>query len=103
MNEWVGCCSAQDSHFAWTSFWRHLTLDDWHAHDGYLKAPTVTSWEQLSTALTSDDALRKRCSADTLVYTATFPDDYGSFFFGLPSWTSGIGLRALLMLNGVTL
>jgi len=58
---------------------RLYALHDWHAHDGYLTRVMATSWEQLSTALASDDALRRLCSDDTRVYSAIFPDDYGFY------------------------
>jgi hypothetical protein len=60
--------------------WDHrqlYLLEDWHAHDGYLRDARATSWGELRVACSSNAELLSLCSDDTGVATAVYPDDYG--------------------------
>lgn len=53
-----------------------LTLDDWHEHDGFVNRAGPASWQDLSSALASDEALLTLSTGESYVRRAFFPDTY---------------------------
>lgn len=52
------------------------TLEDWHEHDGYVKAGMATKWDSLTDALASDDALLQLWPGDTFVRRGYVPPNF---------------------------
>ena len=51
-------------------------LDDWHEHDGFISEAEPTSWQHLSDALVSDNALLALSTGESYVRRAFFPASY---------------------------
>lgn len=51
------------------------TAEDWHEHDGYISMAYEATWEQLTGALSDDEALRRSIPGDALVRRAWRPQD----------------------------
>lgn len=51
------------------------TAEDWHEHDGYISMAYEASWDQLTGALSDDEALQRSCPEDDLVRRSWRPQD----------------------------
>ena len=51
------------------------TLEDWHEHDGYVKAADRSDWSQLDQALESDESFVALWPGDTFVRRGFVPRD----------------------------
>ena len=52
-----------------------IKFDDWHEHDGFVKAGTQTSWEELLSLTTSEHALLAASTGESYVRRAFCPVD----------------------------